>query len=48
MNGWLRFKGDVTVTGEYLDSGKVTLRDDSGAYVAIAPEIRATCNIYGG
>ena len=34
MNGWLRFKGDVTVTGEYLDSGKVTLRDDSGAYVA--------------
>ncbi len=28
-------QGDVTVTGEYLDSGKVTLRDDSGAYVAI-------------
>ena len=36
MNGWLRFKGDVTIVGEYLDSGRVTLRDSSGSYIPYA------------
>lgn len=34
MNGWLYFKGDVTISGDYQGASWVTMTDNSGAYVS--------------
>ncbi len=34
MNGWLYFKGDVTILGDYQGASWVTLEDNSGAYIS--------------
>ena len=34
MNGWLRFKGDITVSYDYSDSGKAWITDNSGFLVS--------------
>lgn len=34
MNGWLRFKGDVIITGDYQGAAWVTMEDTSGAYIS--------------
>ena len=39
MNGWLRFKGDLTVTYDYYESGKAWITDESGFYISYAPDM---------
>ena len=34
MNGWLHFKGDVIIHGDYRDAAWVTMEDTSGAYIS--------------
>lgn len=34
MNGWLYFKGDITVRKDYSDSSKAWITDNSGIYVS--------------
>ena len=34
MNGWLHFKGDVIITGDYQGAAWVTMEDTSGAYIS--------------
>lgn len=34
MNGWLRFKGDLTISYDYYDGGKAWITDESGFYVS--------------
>lgn len=33
MNGWLRFKGDITLLGDLEEGGSITVSDYSGSYV---------------
>lgn len=33
MNGWLHFKGDVIITGDYTEGGSIRVSDYSGSYV---------------
>ncbi len=34
MNGWLLFKGDITIQGNYRNAERVTLLDESGANIS--------------
>lgn len=34
MNGWLHFKGDVVISGDYQGAAWVTMEDNSGAYIS--------------
>ena len=37
MNGWLRFKGDLVISGDLEEGGSVTVTDNSGSYVEFDP-----------
>lgn len=39
MNGWLRFKGDVTISAGYQDSAKAWITDNGGFYVSYSPDM---------
>ncbi|NLN66149.1 MAG: VWA domain-containing protein [Clostridiaceae bacterium] len=34
MNGWLNFKGDVVIRGDYQSSDRITVSDNNGAYIS--------------
>lgn len=39
MNGWLRFKGDVTIDYNYYNKSKALVTDESGFYVSYSPDM---------
>lgn len=39
MNGWLRFKGDVTLSTSNYDPTKMQVTDNSGFYVSYSPDM---------
>ena len=38
MNGWLKFKGNVTLTGDLSNDYEITVVDESGSYVMFDPD----------